>query len=155
MSKEQLGKPVASSLPGEVPPEPQGGPPTPAPATEPTPEQQFKAWVISTTQRIENLEKAFNQDRQVLTKIDEGLEKLGAYRAPTEQAQRRGGFFDGLTMKDILGLGDQFGLTGGTGSMDDLYMNAGKKLVDGVVDTTVRKVMRELGGEVSHVVLKE
>lgn len=161
---------VTASGPTELePPEEKVERPAPvsevqAPPTlkEPTPEEQARAWVQSTDERLGLLEKKLERTEVLLVKVDEGLSKIGVYgeerrtnAGPSSQGGDEG--FLGI-LREIRGAAKDLGFVGGGGdtSLDSLKMQIGDRVINGSIDTLVRRVTKEIGTETaSHVTLRE
>lgn len=136
-------------------------PPTPHPQ-EPTPEEQARAWVQSTDERLGLLEKKLERTEVLLVKVDEGLSKIGVYgeeRRTNAGPGSKGGDegFLGI-LREIRGAAKDLGFVGGGGdtSLDSLKMQIGDRVINGSIDTLVRRVTKEIGTETaSHVTLRE
>lgn len=170
-------EPVVSSLPGEAPEHP----PT---ETEPIPEsaqappepqgptlQEVLTAILKHQEemdkRLESMQFNYEADHGTLLKHDEILRKvdnaLDKMLAGMQQAQGagvnstapQGPSLGGFTIQDLLGVAKQMGLSGTGGDpMDAIYQSIGRKVFDGTVDSTVRKITKQLGGETaSHVVV--
>ena len=143
-------KPVASSLPGEVPQEraPEIPLETQGPQ-EPTPEDAFKKWADAVIQQLKMHDEAIEKQNAAIQKIMIFLESVKPQVAGEQaQAMSQGpsGFLQGIDINKLLDLAKD-ALGGGGDPMESLYRDMGKRLVDGALDTSVKKVIREVGGE--------
>lgn len=111
--------------------------------------------------RFDDLFKTRDRDHAILSKIDEGLEKLGAYRTkeqgkPPGERTGKEGWMD--FAKDIRDIAKDFGLApgGDNTSLDSIKMKLGERVLDGVMESASKRISTVLGTETAaHVTLKE
>jgi hypothetical protein len=104
----------------------------------------------SVEERLNALEQNMGRFGQALDRIVNALEQRG----PASAAQQGG--LGGMAQQ-ALSMAKELGLVGGeqVGAMDDLYKQVGKQVVGKTVDSVMRRVVKEIGGEtVAHVVSK-
>ena len=165
-------KPVASSLPGEVPPVkveskvPTDKESTPPEAPEPQGQGPTLPQVLEEIyKRIESLKFNIDADHgtllkhdDILHKVDNALDKLlTGMQSPSQMPNTaQGGFsLGGITMKDLLDTARAIGLTGGPADpMAALHQAIGEKVVGKTLDSVVNRIVKNIGTETaSHVVV--